>query len=48
MARFVPVVDQECPRSERNDFDKKNAAHRKFDNPHAVFMTFVLLICFLI
>jgi hypothetical protein len=33
---FVPVVDHETPRSERNDFDAKNAAHRQFDAPHAV------------
>ena len=34
MARhFVPVVDVETPRLERNDNDAKFRAHRQFDNP---------------
>ena len=36
MPSFVPVVDQEKSRSERNDFDAEFAKHRKFDNPHSV------------
>ena len=34
--KFVPVVDQETPRSERDDNDSKMRAHRKFDNPFQV------------
>ena len=34
--RFVPVVDVETPRLERNDNDAKFRQHRQFDNPHAL------------
>ena len=36
MPKFVPVTDQEAPKSEQNLFSAENLKHRKFDNPHAV------------
>ena len=36
MPTFVPVVDQEKSRFERDDYDQSNSKHRKFDNPFAL------------
>ena len=34
MPLYVPVVDAERPRSERDDESEEMRAHRAFDNPH--------------
>ena len=36
MPTFVPVVDVEKPRFERDDFDANHIKSRKFDNPHSL------------
>jgi hypothetical protein len=36
MTHYVPVVDQEAPRLEREDRGAEWRKHRKFDNPFTV------------